>query len=1058
MKRRVTALTLAALSVLGVVAAPSAAGTAPARPGPSSTGPLGSVTLITGDRVTVTGEADGPQGYQVTPGPGRQVSFAIQTFAGHTLVLPSDAAPLIGKGLVDERLFDVTQLLEWEYDDAHRTDIPIMTEGGAPPRAATAGRGLDSVGLTASRVPKARATTAWNSLRPASEARTLASGVSKLWLDGRVSPALDRSVPQIGAPEAWKNGLTGKGVTVAVLDSGYDPGHPDLKGVVTQAANFSDDPDTRDPDGHGTHVASTVAGSGAASGGRYKGVAPDAKIAVGKVFGLDDGRESAVIAGMQWAATEVKARVVNMSLGERDTRALDPLEQAVNILSEQTGTLFVVAAGNGGARQSIDSPGSADAALTVGAVDKNDTLADFSSQGPRVADQAVKPDITAPGVEIVAASAGGGTSDSYIAKSGTSMATPHVAGAAAILAQRHPDWDGSRLKAALMASAEPGEGLTPYRQGTGRVDVARAVAQTVVTDTPNVWTYLTGPRDDEDVTKEVTYTNTSEEPVELKLTEDGPYTLSADHLAVPAGGSASVTLTLDATLQTGVYPGTVTATTGEVTVRGLAGAFIEPESSYVTVTAIGRDDDPLLAVRATLYNFETDERIPLNFFKGVAEARVRPGAWNLFADMFGENGGITVSHRAVPVGRQDVSVTLDARQGRRISLTVDDPAAEPTGASQISLRNTGGNKKFVVRYDIPRGEVYVLSSRQPGLEYLAHQVLTAGGAAAVRYDLADYRAGRIPSDPDRKFRKAGLAQAAVTFRAQNTDAPAEFDRYVALPGENGVLVGSSATAVTTPGTLTNYLTPGHDLRWSGRLAQGEYVLTDLGQRTVRRGRSAELWNAAVTGPTAPSVTRSGDRLTFGLEGLFTDAGTGRAGWDGDVTGAASLVRDGKVLKRSRLENCHLGRACLVADLPADHGTYTASFSAQRDVPYAALSTAIDASWTFTSAHTDDATPLALPSIRYAPQGLDAYNRTRPGTVTRIPITAEGRALNTPVVEASFDDGGTWQALQVRRAGTGWTTSVTNPATPGHVTLRATATGPAGIQVQQTITRAYAVQN
>lgn len=168
------------------------------------------------------------------------------------------------------------------------------------------------------------------------------------------------------------------------------------------------------------------------------------------------------------------------------------------------------------------SPGAADAALTVGAVDKSNQLAEFSSRGPRVGDSALKPDITAPGVDVVAArstSAGGGPGDYYAAGSGTSMATPHVVGAAAILAQRRPDLTPGQLKAALMAAAAPQSGQAVLEQGAGRVDVARAVGQTVFADPPSVsfgrqvWPH----GDDVPVTKTVTYQNVGVSEVRLSL-------------------------------------------------------------------------------------------------------------------------------------------------------------------------------------------------------------------------------------------------------------------------------------------------------------------------------------------------------------------------------------------------------------------------------------------------------------------------------------------------------------------------------------------------------------
>src|SRR5262249_34377583 len=156
-------------------------------------------------------------------------------------------------------------------------------------------------------------------------------------------------VEQIHAPEAWAAGYDGTGTTVAVLDTGYDPTHPDLKGVVAGTANFSTNPTTTDGNGHGTHLASTIAGTGAASHGVHGGVAPGTKLLIGKV--LDDtgsGEDSQVLAGMQWAVAQ-HADVISMSLGgDGPGQDSDPLSQAVDELSANSKSLFVIAAGNNG--------------------------------------------------------------------------------------------------------------------------------------------------------------------------------------------------------------------------------------------------------------------------------------------------------------------------------------------------------------------------------------------------------------------------------------------------------------------------------------------------------------------------------------------------------------------------------------------------------------------------------------------------------------------------------------------------------------------------------------
>ncbi len=207
-----------------------------------------------------------------------------------------------------------------------------------------------------------------------------------MWLVGKRRPTLDLSVPQVGAPAAWMAGHVGKGVKVAVLDTGYDAKHPDLGGgVVAAAKDFTGSEDgVRDVEGHGTHVASTIAGRGTASTGRFTGVAKGATLLIGKVCGPDGCPEDAILAGMEWAAVN-GAKVVNLSLGGPPSDGGDLLADAVNHHTAADGMLFVVAAGNDGPDpETIGSPGTADAALTVGSVTKAGQLSEFSSQGPRV--------------------------------------------------------------------------------------------------------------------------------------------------------------------------------------------------------------------------------------------------------------------------------------------------------------------------------------------------------------------------------------------------------------------------------------------------------------------------------------------------------------------------------------------------------------------------------------------------------------------------------------------------------------------------------------------------
>jgi subtilisin family serine protease len=658
-RSRVALLAVVVVVAPVVIATAGPGGAMPVRPAATAAvaravGPEGWVTLVTGDRVRVGG------GRQVTvrPGMGRQVTvrpgvgrekvrFQRFTERGDTYVVPADAASLVAAGRLDRRLFDVTQLVAFGYDDRSRADLPLIVgvAGGASTAAASAvsktvaGQGvqvtreLPSIGAVAVRAGKAGASGFWGRVRggvPAGRApRALAGGLGRVWLDGPVRAALDQSVPQIGAPAAWEGGHTGAGATVAVLDTGIDATHLDLAGAVAEAVDFTGSPTgTRDVVGHGTHVASIVTGSGAAAAGRYVGVAPDARLLVGKVindFGF--GFESDVIAGMGWAAG--RARVVNMSLGDAfwPSDGTDPVSQALEQLTAETGALFVVAAGNSGPGESgLGSPAAAGEALTVGAVTRQDELAEFSSRGPRWGDMAVKPDLTAPGVGIVAARAedarlGEPVGDRYTRLSGTSMAAPHVAGAAAILAGQHRDWRAGRLKAALVGSAAPTAGLTVYQQGAGRVDVARATTQ-AVTATPASLSegIVRWPHDDDaPIAKTVTYRNDGDREVTLRLSVDGVdptghaapagmFSVSRPQVTVPAAGTAAVTVTTDTTVHgpDGSYGGVLTAASadGQTRVRTPIGVTREVESYDVTLTLLGHDGQPAVEAITRFVNIQ----------------------------------------------------------------------------------------------------------------------------------------------------------------------------------------------------------------------------------------------------------------------------------------------------------------------------------------------------------------------------------------------------------------------------------------------------------------------
>jgi serine protease AprX len=269
------------------------------------------------------------------------------------------------------------------------------------------------------------------------------------------------------------------------VDSGIDAQHPDFEGRLVEYTDFIGNGDApSDPNGHGTHVAGIAAGSGAASGGRLKGVAPDAGLVVARVLdGSGGGRTSGVMAGIEWAI-EQGAQVINLSLGgppfpSDGTDALSLLCDA----AWQQGVVVCVAAGNlGPSRQTIGSPGAARNVITVAATNgraSGDSVADFSSRGP-TGDGRLKPDLCMPGVDVVAPRARGTVlgqpvDEHYTSLRGTSQATPMVSGAAALLLQANPRLKPDDIKQRMVQGAVRLAGLEAVVQGAGRGDAFNAL-------------------------------------------------------------------------------------------------------------------------------------------------------------------------------------------------------------------------------------------------------------------------------------------------------------------------------------------------------------------------------------------------------------------------------------------------------------------------------------------------------------------------------------------------------------------------------------------------------
>ncbi|MFO6495792.1 MULTISPECIES: S8 family peptidase [Bacillus] len=332
------------------------------------------------------------------------------------------------------------------------------------------------------------------------------SGIRKIYLNRPVKALLDVALEASNAKEVVRNNmtLTGKGVTVAVVDTGIYP-HQDLEGRIRAFADFVNQrAEPYDDNGHGTHCAGDAAGNGAASSGQYRGPAPEADLIGVKVLDkMGSGSLETVIQGVDWCIQfneehpEDPIDIISMSLGSDavpyESEEEDPVVKAVNAAWD-AGIVVCVAAGNSGPdAQTIASPGVSRKIITVGALDDRDTVsrddddvASYSSRGPTIYGQ-VKPDLLVPGTNITSLRSPGSFLDklqksnrvgtNYMTLSGTSMATPICAGIAALILQQAPGTAPDEVKRLLKDGTDLWTDRDSNIYGAGYVNAERSVPQ-----------------------------------------------------------------------------------------------------------------------------------------------------------------------------------------------------------------------------------------------------------------------------------------------------------------------------------------------------------------------------------------------------------------------------------------------------------------------------------------------------------------------------------------------------------------------------------------------------
>jgi thermitase len=372
------------------------------------------------------------------------------------LAAPGTAAAQSAKGgtgdLLDELLVTLTP-------EGHAEAAKVHQRAGGRLKKQLGMRPVHVVAVTPANVAAVKATYAQDP-----RVRLVEQNARVRAAETATDPAFGRQwgLAQIGVPAAWDTTKGVGSVAVAVIDTGVDRAHPELRRQIASYANFSSAASVDDRNGHGTHVAGTIAAA-IDNGAGGVGVAPGATLLIARA--LDDqgvGTYADVIEALEWSVAQ-GARIVNLSLA--GTAPSQSLAEAVKAAQDQ-GVLIVAAAGNAG-RGEATYPAALPGVLGVAATGRDDAPASFSTRGAWVA-------LGAPGADVYSALPGG----AYGAKSGSSMAAAHVAGVAALAATAAPNATEAGLRAVLLESADR-TAATGSAYSSGRVNASRAVALAV---------------------------------------------------------------------------------------------------------------------------------------------------------------------------------------------------------------------------------------------------------------------------------------------------------------------------------------------------------------------------------------------------------------------------------------------------------------------------------------------------------------------------------------------------------------------------------------------------
>ncbi|HEY1176955.1 MAG TPA: S8 family serine peptidase, partial [Phytomonospora sp.] len=709
--------------------------------------------------------------------------------------------------------------------------------------------------------------------------------------------------------------------------------------------------------------------------------------------------------------------------------------------------------------------------------------ANFSSRGPVLGNHELKPDITAPGVAITGAALGSPGEAHYTRMSGTSMATPHVVGAVALIRQAHPDWTAQQVKAALVASVKRETVDSVYDQGAGEMWVPGALDAVVTSDTSVRLADFAWPHGrDERATKNITYTNDSDAPVTLSLKvadltgADGErisskaITLGKSRITVPAHGTATVPVTAN-----GYLHGLDASSYGEIGGRSLAtgkngvrvttavGFWLEPESVDVTVKAIDRNGAPATSGYLDLTDTHQPARSLIYFTGEDITLRLRADSHVLsgFIRTVDTDGTYSYSYVGDPEARltEDAVITLDARKAKEVEVSGDRPLAIRSGSLHVGRsfdRWLVDNSVFATRnptfYAAPTDRVRD-GEFDFGVYLRATDPAVAEEDSSYVYNLS-FAGDRVSRDQSHRVRDRDLAAVTENFHAQRTPGLAyEWTRVLQDNGGDPIYAGSG-NPVKVPSTRTAYYSPGP--RWQ-QIATTQRIRGETwfghAQTYTARQKSAVNWFKMPShnslgryddGAPGRVAERQGTLVGFSFAPLKDADGHWGAGGFGDI-GNLALWKNGELIGTNAWPSGQ-------ADIGSDDCVLRVEVNQIRfNKAGWELAKAAVTSFEFASGRPDgdavEALPIAVPSydapvdnLNLAPNtatafpvevGLDGQDGYDPGAITSFTAKVSFDVIDVLGAEKPIKDY-TWTEVPVVNRGGEWFALVDHTAHAGGV--------------------------